>query len=113
MKTYRQILTEAKKFKSSYKEGDLIKVNAVRRPVYNEPGRSAPSEKETKKTLEIVQKASQGKNAYVVKIKGMKVKIPQTGGSRAAIARLSIVEPDFGVLTTSSPRPGKWEVTPA
>lgn len=108
MDLIEKYLIESKKFKSSYKEGDEIKVNAERRPVYAHHG-YVEAGKISKKTLIVTGKAS-GNNSYTVEIKGTKVK--WAGGvTLLTQGRLSIIDYESGILTTQTPA-GKWEVTP-
>jgi len=102
----RKYLVEAKRppFQKNYKEGDEIKVDAVRRRIYQQHG-SAPSEQMTKKTLIIKSKVE--KDIYVITIKGTKK--GKGFGNVPIYGRLSIVEPTFGFVTTEK---ANFEVYP-
>jgi hypothetical protein len=51
-------------------------------------------------------------NSYLVTIKGKFTKIHQTGGKIPKSMRFDIYNPTHGGLSTSSPKPLKYEVIP-
>jgi hypothetical protein len=111
---FRDYLTEGKKFKTTYKKGDKIEVQAERRPIYAHPG-YVESGKVTKMTIiidEPAEKRGTAIGSYLVKIKGKFTKIPQTGGKIPKGMRFDILQPNFGTLSTSFPKPMRYEVYP-
>ena len=89
-----------------YKVGDKIKVEAERRQVYSQPG-YVSRERVSVKTLTIKTIISDG--LYVVAISGLYHK--GRFGSRIPKQGRLHLEDTMGWLTTSPPRPAKWEVT--
>jgi len=102
-------MTEGKKF-GVYKKDDVIKVEAERHIIYAQPG-YVESGKVTKMTL-VVKDVINNQGDYVVIAKGKYskyaggVKVPKT-------FRLEIhKDMTMGNLTTSSPKPLKYMVSP-
>ena len=107
MKTFKQYLSEAKKFKS-LKPGDEINVEAERQQIYANPG-YVPSAKVTKMTLIVRQKIDN--TTYSVIAKGKFTKVPG-GGKIPKQFRFEIYSPTHGGLFSNYPKPLKYSVVP-
>jgi len=88
-----------------FKKGDVIKVQAERRQIYSQPG-YVSKERVSTKTLTVVDVI--GNDSYVVKISGLFIKL-STGTKIIKSGRLHM-DGTMGWLTTSPPKPCKWEV---
>lgn len=87
------------------KKGDKIKVEAVRMQIYAQPG-YVSKERASIKTLTVTNVL--GGDEYLVKISGLYLNLKY--GTRILKSGRLHLKDTMGWLTTSPPRPCKWEV---